>query len=126
MSRCVLIEFATPCIDITMSNYAQLSHLLKKSSSSIGELIGLGMKFLEVGTTELDNSILPNLRRLVDASVVPRVLPSYGILLWFTKEVIVKPSVDMNNVTRFLGFKDSTNGQLNGGCLQALPIEDGP
>jgi hypothetical protein len=70
-----------------MSNYKQLSHLLKKSSGCIGEMIGLGKKFLEIGTTELDENILPTIRELIDTSVVPRVLPSYGILLWFTKEV---------------------------------------
>lgn len=34
-------------------------------------MIGLGKKFLEVGTAELDKNILPNLRKLVGASVVP-------------------------------------------------------
>ena len=106
ISRCVLVEFATPCIDITMANYAQLSRLLKISSSSIGEMIGLGRKFLEIRTTELNNDILPNLHRLVDASVVPRVLFSYGILLWFAKEVCnSKTSADMNSITCLLGLR---------------------
>lgn len=83
----MLIEFQGPSLDISMTNYAKLPKLVKKSTSAVGQFIQLGMKFLEKGIGEMDDVIIPKLRSLL-GDVIPRVLPSYAILVWFTLEVI--------------------------------------
>ena len=72
-----------------MAKYVQFTGLVKKSSSAIGKMIGLGKKFIETGISELDSYILPKLRSMLSTygSIVPRVLPSYAVLMWFTLEV---------------------------------------
>ena len=72
-----------------MAEYVQFTGLVKKSSSAIGKMIGLGKKFIETGISELDSYILPKLRSMLSTygSIVPRVLPSYAVLMWFTLEV---------------------------------------
>ena len=70
-----------------MTQYAELPELLQASSSAIGVMIGLGRKFVESGIREMDGELLPELRNLIGESTIPRVLPSYSILLWFTMEV---------------------------------------
>ena len=70
-----------------MTQYTQLPLLLQKSSSAIAALVGLGKKFVESGISEMDNDLLPELRSLIGEETIPRVLPSYAILLWFTIEV---------------------------------------
>ena len=42
---------------------------------------------MEEGIAKMDDDLLPELRRRLDGSAIPRVLPSYAILLWFTLEV---------------------------------------
>lgn len=70
-----------------MTQYAELPELLQASSSAIGGMIGLGRKFVESGIREMDSELLPELRNLIGENIIPRVLPSYSILLWFTIEV---------------------------------------
>lgn len=70
-----------------MTQYAELPKLLEASSSAIGSMIGLGKKFVESGIREMDDELLPELRNLIGENIIPRVLPSYSILLWFTMEV---------------------------------------
>ena len=79
-SRCVLVEFPPPCLDMPMADYVQFTGLVNKSSSAIGKMIGLGKKFIETGISELDSYILPKLRSMLSTygSIVPRVLPSYA------------------------------------------------
>ena len=85
-----MIEFPGPSLDISMSNYAKLPQLIENSSSAVGYLIALGKKFIEVGIGEMDNVIIPKLRSMLsDDVVIPRVLPSYGIMIWFSLEVYV-------------------------------------
>ena len=87
ISRCVLIEFPPPCLDISMTSYAQLPDLIARSGSAVGSIIGLGKKFFEVGIGEVDSFVLLKVRGLLNSSIVPRVLPSYAVLIWFTLKV---------------------------------------
>ena len=72
-----------------MRDYADLPILIKESSSSVGYFIALGCKFLDVGIRNMDDVILPKLRSLLGSGVIPRCLPSYAILVWFTLEVSI-------------------------------------
>ena len=87
MSRCLLLEFGLPCLDISLSEYVKLPDLLENASSNVGFLIGLGKKFVEQGIQEMDEDILPELRRMAGQHLLPRVLPSYAIPMWFTLQV---------------------------------------
>ena len=69
-----------------MMEYAKLPDLMKKCSSSVGFVVSLGAKFIIEGITQIDNEILPEIQK-VASRVLPRVIPSYCILLWFTQEV---------------------------------------
>ena len=53
-------------------------------ASGVGLFISLGEAFINRGIGEMDNIILPKLRGLLRGSVIPRVLPSYALLMWFT------------------------------------------
>lgn len=72
-----------------MTDYAKLPNLIENSSRSVGHFITLGHKFLEVGIKEMDDVILLRLRSDLKSSAIPRVLPSYAILIWFTLEVMI-------------------------------------
>lgn len=50
-------------------------------------MIGLGKKFETVGIAELGASLQPEVRRVFEGMVIPRVILSYATLLWFTIEV---------------------------------------
>ena len=89
MSRCLLLEFGLPCLDISLSRYSKLPDLLENASSNVGFIISLGKKFTEQGIQEMDEHILPQLRELAGHCLLPRVLPSYAILVWFTLQVHV-------------------------------------
>jgi hypothetical protein len=78
LSRCLLVEFKPPSIDIAMSSYSQLPPLLDQATSAIGLLISLGEAFSRRGIEEMDEKILPKLCSLI-AGAIPRVLPySFG------------------------------------------------
>ena len=78
-----------------MSKCSELPDLLEKSTSAIGAMIGLGKKFVESGIREMDSSVLPELCTLVGKQAIPRVLPSYAILIWFTMEVHFQASLEI-------------------------------
>ena len=86
LSRCLLLEFHAPPLEISMTRYAELPGLLTGCTSAIGTFISLGEAFLSRGIQEIDNDILPTLRQQIRGAI-PRVLPSYGLLFWFTIEV---------------------------------------
>ena len=70
-----------------MKSYSQLPNLLVQASSGVGLFISLGEAFISTGIGEMDNIILLKLRGLLRVSVIPRVLPSYALFMWFTLEV---------------------------------------
>lgn len=63
---------------------------MSNSSSVIGFLIGLGKKLTESSDKEIDEVIMPKPNQILANQVFPRVALSYGILLWFTLQVIIK------------------------------------
>lgn len=67
--------------------YTTLPLLLKEGTRAMGTVIGLGKKFVLSGIKEMDEKLLPQLRSIVGQDTMPRVLPSYAMLLWFTIEV---------------------------------------
>lgn len=73
---------------MSMNNYLKITSVLKSVSSAVGFCIALGKKFFESGVHEIDNDIMPFFKSKADATIHPRVLPSYGMLLWFSLQVI--------------------------------------
>ena len=63
------------------------SDLLDKASSAVAFVVGQGEHSVEEGIREMDESLLPELKDAHSAHAIPRVLPSYGILMWLTVEV---------------------------------------
>ena len=82
LSRCILLEFHAPSLEIPMTIYAELPALLT------GTFISMGEAFISRGIQEIDSDILPTLREHIGGAI-PRVLPSYGLLFWFTIEVCI-------------------------------------
>lgn len=74
-------------MDIAMTDYQKFPMLLKESAKAVGAVIGMGKKFVTLGVKEIDNKLVPMLRDLIGKNTIPRVLPSYSMLLWFTIEV---------------------------------------
>lgn len=87
MSRCLLIEFSNPPLDVSVTDFEHLPELLKQSSSAIGAVISLRKRFLESGISEIGNILQPEVRKLLGGMAIPRVIVSYASLLWFTMQV---------------------------------------
>lgn len=90
LSRCLLIEFKHPRIKSTITEFDQLYAAMNILSSAIGFLIGLGKKLTQSSNKDIDEVIMPKLDLIFGDQVFPRVALSYGILLWFTLQVIIK------------------------------------
>lgn len=71
-----------------MLEYAKLPALIENSSRAVGLIISLEARFIEKGIAQMDSDLLSKLWSLLDECEIPRVLPSYAILLWFTLEVL--------------------------------------
>ncbi len=65
----------------------KLSGVLEGCSASVGMCIALGKNFFEKGIDEVDTTIMPHLEGIAEQHIHPRVLLSYGILLWFSMQV---------------------------------------
>ena len=87
ISRCLLIEFKHPRLKSSMKEFEDLNNLIEKLSSSVGFLIGLGKKFVDTITKDLDNYILPKLQKHLGDKILHRVCVGYGILIWFVNQV---------------------------------------
>ena len=88
LSRCLLIQIHAPCLEMSMKSYSELPGLLNRATSAVGMLISLGEAFSTRGISEMDANIGPRLRKFLEGlGVIPRVLPSYALLFWFTMEV---------------------------------------
>ena len=71
-----------------MKSYSELPSLLERAPGAVGMLISLGEEFSARGINEMDGNIVPKLRALLGpVGIIPRVLPSYALLFWFTLEV---------------------------------------
>lgn len=82
-----MIEFSSPSIGLNLSAYAELAELWEACSPCAGFCVALGEKFFSSGYREVDTNILPALEAKASSGVLPRVLPSYSILYWFSLEV---------------------------------------
>lgn len=82
-----MVEFLNPPIGMSVSQYIDLVKLWKVCNSCVGFCISLGKLFFSEGVREVDEEILPMFTAMVDKGISPRVLPSYGILLWFSLQV---------------------------------------
>ena len=86
-SRCLMVEFSEPPLDIGICNYMKLAELWKSCSGCIGFCIELGSRFFNSGYIEVDDEILKQLSSKAPHGISPRVLPGYAILFWFAREV---------------------------------------
>ena len=87
VSRCILLDFHGKPAQNTVLGFARLHQLMPEASGAVGKVIALGDRFFTDGMGELDDVILPQLRSQLPAAALPRVVPAYGTLMWFTKEV---------------------------------------
>lgn len=86
-SRCLMIEFTTPALSLSLSEYIELGELWENCLTCVGFCISLGEKFFIDGIREIDEIIRPNLSSHANSNVSPRVIPSYFILYWFCLQV---------------------------------------
>ena len=86
-SRCLIIEFKPPALSMSVSDYLEIVESQKEASRSIGIAVKLGNEFFDSGIKDIDGSLLPLLKEKADVNVIPRVLPSYAIMLWFSIKV---------------------------------------
>ena len=85
-SRCLMIEFLSPPLSFSLT---ELAELWEGCTSCAGFAVSLGKRFFSSGIQEVDTEILPKLSSAAAVGVIPRVLPSYSILYWFSKQVCV-------------------------------------
>ena len=69
--RSLLIEFASPCLDISMLEYAKFPALIENSSSAMGLIISLEARFIENGIAEMDSDLLSKLWSLLGGCEIP-------------------------------------------------------
>ena len=86
-SRCLMVEFTEPPLQMTIAEYMGLVELWTACSSCAGLCISLGKKFFHQGVEEVDQMILPEFLSDVTGSISPRVVPSYSVLYWFAHQV---------------------------------------
>ena len=109
-----------------MVAYTTFLDLLDKASSAVAFVVGQGEHFVEEGIREMDESLLPELKNTLSAPAIPRVLQSYGILMWLTIEVRI--SINLLNsplescnqlcITYYLDHKSCRNGVMREELLE--------
>ena len=72
---------------MSVSDYLEIVESQKEASRSIGIAVKLGNEFFDSGIKDINGSLLPLLKEKADVNVIPRVLPSYAIMLWFSIKV---------------------------------------
>ena len=82
----MLIEFLQPHLDVSIEDYAELPAIMEKASSAVGLLVQCGKNFLENGIHVIQNDYVPIVKEALGGHALPRVVPSYAMLLWFTTE----------------------------------------
>ena len=82
-----MIKFSLPALSLSLSDYMVLVELWENCTSCVGFCVSLGDLFFTNGIKEIDEIILPHLTTQAGVDVIPRVLPSYAILHWFTVQV---------------------------------------
>ena len=84
----------------------ETTQMLSKCSCCAGLCIALGKRFFDSGIDDIDGKLLPLLKGKANANVHPRVLPSYGMLLWFTLLMIVPWVILEPRFVQVLHFTD--------------------
>ena len=84
-----MIEFSKPGLSFSLSNYIELAELWENCSSCVGFCVSLGETFFSTGIKEIDDTIRPLFSELAAPEVLPRVIPSYAILYWFSLQVYI-------------------------------------
>ncbi len=84
-----------------MLEYRGLPPLLERVSSAVGRVIRLGKVFVEEGIQEMEEVIKPEVVDLLGHKAIPRVIPSYTILMWFTFEVCINLSEEVTHINCF-------------------------
>ena len=82
-----MIEFSSPPIALNLSGYMELAEKWEACSPCAGFCVAAGEKFFSSGYREVDTKVLPALEAKASSGVIPRVLPSYSILYWFSLQV---------------------------------------
>ena len=82
-----MIEFHSPALSLSLTGYMELAELWEQCSSCAGFAVSLGERFFSHGIREVDTEILPKFSAEAANGVIPRVLPSYSILFWFSRQV---------------------------------------
>ena len=83
----MLIEFKCPHIQCDIERYAMTTEIMKQASSGVGTIISLGKAFTEQGIREINQDLIPFVKEALGDAILPRVVPSYAMLLWFTLQV---------------------------------------
>ena len=88
ISRLLLIIFSLPEIGTTISNkyWKELMGYWEKTSLVIGYLISLEKMLKDKGFSEIEDKLVARVEQLLPG-VIPRVIPGYAMLLWFTSKV---------------------------------------
>lgn len=63
------------------------TEIMKQASSGVGTIISLGKAFTEQGIREINQDLIPFVKEALGDAILPRVVPSYAMLLWFTLQV---------------------------------------
>lgn len=84
-----MIQFSSPALKLSLSDYMELAELWENCSTCVGFCVSLGQQFFTSGVKEVDDTILPHLSSLAGDNIIPRVLPSYSILYWFSSQVSI-------------------------------------
>jgi len=82
-----MVEFSQPALGLGLSEFVDLAEMWEGCNSCVGFCVSLGHKFFSSGIKEVDQTVLPHLSALAGSDVIPRVLPSYSILYWFSLQV---------------------------------------
>lgn len=94
ISRCLLIEFFQPHLDASIEEYALLPALMRRGSAAVGAVLRLGKLFIESGIADINQYFVPVVKNALGGDALPRVVPSYALLLWFTLQVSVTSQVE--------------------------------
>ena len=67
----------------------ELDEIWSASSSCVGYLVSLGKALQEEGFKEIRNEYVPRIQEAL-GGILPRVIPGYATLMWFTAKVHIE------------------------------------
>lgn len=87
LTRCILIQFNEPSLEMSLKTYLQPPDLLRVGTSAIGHLISFGQLFLLSGVSKMDEKILTKIQISLKGGN-HSLPPNYVLMLWFTLQVL--------------------------------------